>query len=176
MGASAAHVRWPVTKRAELPPATLETLADGVVDRVSLNSWHDLTKLTRLSLRADAWSSDSDDGSGGEVRVARRDLWWDHGELAAALFLQTGQYSDVSGLRLSASRWSELGTWSLWYELSDHVQEDYGGSVEDLTQQVLRGSWDGSLGKWWSFGVFGEAYFGDEQDAESVGFQLQRRF
>lgn len=67
-----AHVRWPVLERHELPQATLaQLLADGVVDRASLNSWHDLTDSVRLSLRADP----------GRVRTTRaaapRRVWVD---------------------------------------------------------------------------------------------------
>lgn len=176
MGASFAHVRWPVLERHELPQATLDALADGVVDRASLNSWHDLTDSVRLSLRADAWESQDDSGGGAEARLGRRDWLWEQGEVAAAVFGNRGEYSDVTGLRLSASRWSSAGSWSVWYEIAELAQDDFGGDVENLTQQVLRGNWDLSIGKWWSLGLFGETYFGDEQDSQTLGFQLQRRF
>ena len=176
LAAALSHVRWPVTHHDELPPATPDTIADGQVDRAGLNGWTDLSKRVRLYGRLDWWESESDDGLGGETRVSCRDLAWDHGEVGASLFAMDGELTSVAGLRLSASRWSSHGTWTLWYELARNEQADFGGNVDPLAQQVVRGTWDTALGEHWSLSLGGNLYFGDEQDATSLGFWLQRRF
>lgn len=176
LGASLSHMRWPVMLRNDLPPTTLATLADGQVDRASFNGWRDLSRDVRLSGRLDAWSTQDDDGFGGELRAAWRDLVWEQGELACALFGTSGEFSSVAGVRLGASRWSSAGNWTLAYEAAQHEQDAVTGDLGSLLQQTVRGSWDFALGRWWSCALTGELYFGDEQDAAALGVWLQRRF
>lgn len=171
-----AHVRWPVTRHDELPPTTPQTIADGKVERAGLNGWRDLGRHARLYGRVDWWQDQSDDGLGGEARASWRDLAWDSGEIGAGLFAMDGEHSSVAGVRLTASRWGPRGTWTLWYELARNEQEDFGGDVDALVQQVARGTWDTAIGERWSLSLGANLHFGDEQDATSLGFWLQRRF
>lgn len=173
LGLALSSVRYPVLLRDELPPLTTETLADGHVERVGVNGWHDMSRTLRLSGRVDRWSDQDDSGLGLEARASWRDVLWDHGELGAGVFTQEGKTTERTGLRLSASRWSGLGAWSLWYELS---RNDPSNGADVLLQHLLRGSWDWTLGEHWSLSLGATLQGGDEQDATSIGFTLQRRF
>ena len=170
------HVRWPVMLRNDLPPATVATLADGQVDRASLNAWRDFGSDLRVSGRLDTWSTQDDDGLGGEARVGKRDWLWEQGELWGALFTMDGERSDVAGLRLGASRWTSAGSFQLNYEYARYDQAQTFNSLETLVQQTVRATWDFALGRYWSASLRGELYFGDQQDATAAGLWLQRRF
>jgi len=173
LGLALTHLRYPVLLRDELPPLTAATLSDGRVERLGLNGWRDLGRHTRVSGRLDWWQDQDDDGLGGEVRTSWRELVWEHGEIGAGLFTQDGKTTSVTGLRLTASRWSALGTWTLWCELA---RNDPGNGTDVLMQELLRGTWDVTLGRSWSLSLNATLQAGDEQDSTSVGFFLQRRF
>lgn len=173
LGLALSSVRYPVLLRDELPPLTTETLADGHVERVGVHGWHDMSRNLRLSGRVDRWSDQDDSGLGVEARASWRDVLWDHGSLDAGLFSQDGKTTSRSGLRLGASRWSALGAWTLWYELS---RNDPTNGADVLLQHLLRASWDVTLGEHWSLSLGATLQGGDEQDATSIGFTLQRRF
>ncbi|MBM3992086.1 MAG: hypothetical protein FJ298_13905 [Planctomycetes bacterium] len=168
-------VRWPFLLRDELPSASAATIADGEVRRFNLSAWRDVTKDTRLSARLDPWSDQDDSGFGGELKAARRNWLWERGEVWASLFGMDGKTTSVHGLRLGASRWTDAGSIALIYELARSETSLASGPFADLSQHNLRTSWDFALGTDWSCALRADVYFGDEQDATSVGVWLQRR-
>lgn len=166
------HVAWPVLLRDELPRTTLDTLADGQVDRIALSGWRDLNKQLRLWARVDQWADQDDDGGGGEVRLSQRDLVVEGSELSASLFSTRGQFVDVNGARLG---WRQWGSWGAWFASFEIAEQDLAGSGP-IDAQVLRGGWDGMLGRHWNLSLQADLRTGDEQDALTLGFLLQRRF
>lgn len=176
VGLSLAHIRWPVLLRDELPPVTLNTLADGQVDRASASASKNVTKNTRLYGRFDLWSSDSDSGDGGEVSYSVRDWLWKSGEVGVALFASDGEFSSLLGGRLSANKSAPSGFWTLAYELANHEQDNFNGAQAELLQQAVRASWDGEVGDSWDLSLGLDQRFGDEQGSISLGFWLQKRF
>jgi len=52
---------------------------------------------------------------------------------------------------------------------------DFDGDQDDVLQHIVRGSYDTTFGDW-DFSVYAEGRLGDEQDSQTVGFFLQRRF
>ena len=170
------QVRWPFLLRDELPPTTTATLSDGEVRRLNLSGWRDVSKDTRLSARLDPWSDQDDSGLGGELRATRRNWLWERGEVWASLFGMDGKTTTVTGLRLGASRWTDAGSLSFAYELARNETDGVSGPFESLLQQNVRTNWDFALGADWSCALRADVYFGDEQDATSVGVWLQRRF
>jgi hypothetical protein len=166
------HIAWPLLLRDELPPITAATLADGVVDRVALSAWRDLTKRVRLWGRLDQWRDEDQSGGGGEVRVSWRDLVVDSSEVSAALFTGAGQVVDVNGARVG---WRQWGGWGAWFATFELAKQDLGAGGE-VDANVLRGGWDGSLGRDWMLSLHADLRTGDEQDALTLGFLLQRRF
>jgi hypothetical protein len=176
MSASLTHVRWPVTLHDELPPVTLETLDDGVVDRAGVNVWTDLSRSVRVHARADAWENDDDDGVGGEARVSLRDLVWEHGQVGLAAFANEGEIVSLQGLRVDATRSTELGFWTLGYELAELEQDVFAAGLDASTRHTVRGAWDSSFGEGWTLSVSGDVLFGDDDDGQRLGFRVQRRF
>lgn len=176
MTASLTHVRWPLMLRDELPPATLDTLDDGVVDRAGLSAWTDVSRHVRLHARADAWETDDDDGAGGEARVALRDVLWERGELGIGAFANEGEIVSIQGVRLNATRSTRLGFWSLGYELAQYEQDEFGAGVDESTRHTVRGSWDATFGSGWTLSLTGDLLFGDDEDGRALGFRVQKRF
>jgi hypothetical protein len=166
------HIAWPVLLRDELPPLTLETLQRGQLDRVSLGAWRDLTKRVRLNGRVDQWSSQDDNGGGGEVRVSWRDLLAENSELSAGAFTSDGQFLEVLGARLGWRKWSGYGAWFATFEIAE---QDLGAQTA-LDVQAWRVGWDGVVGQHWDLSLQADLRTGDEQDALTLGFFLQRRF
>ncbi len=166
------RIAWPVLLRNELPPATFATLADGSVERAALSVWRDLTRRLRLWARIDSWSDQDSSGGGGELRASWRDLVCDSSEISLALFSNDGLFVDVAGARLGWRQWGSWGAWFASFEVAE--QEFVGGPVIDA--QVLRGGWNGMLGQHWMLSLSSDWRTGDEQDALTLGFALQRRF
>ena len=176
LSASYDQVRWPDIRREEFVPLPADELDLQETRRGSLRLWAHAHEDVRLSLRGDWWRNESEDGSGGELRLDWRDLLWEHGRLSLGLFSQGGQFSAVEGLRLRVDRTAGSGHWSLGYELSRSEQEAFEGEQGELLRQSLRGSWDTRIGDDWSLSLFGEGIFGEAQEALSLGIFLQRSF
>jgi hypothetical protein len=176
LGVSATHVRWPVLLRNELPPATLDTIADGQVDRAGVYGWRDISEHGRLSARLDHWTSNLDAGTGGELDYALRDVLYQHGEVSAGLFANEGEFTSLDGARISANKSAGTGFWTLTYELAQNDQADFNGTQSSLLQQVIRATWDGEIGDGWDLSVNVDERFGDQQGSTALGFWLQRRF
>jgi hypothetical protein len=176
IGLTASQFHWPMLLKNELPPTSLATLSNGSVERIGLNGWREVTKDVRLYARVDRWSSDNDAGVGGELRSTWRNLLFENGDISFALFENTGELTTVTGARLSAYRSTDLGTWTVGYEAADYEQDTGNGVTTSLMQQVLRGSWDMRIGDGWDLSLTVDSRFGDQQDAQSLGFWLQWRF
>jgi hypothetical protein len=166
------HIAWPLLLRDELPPLTLETLSKGQLDRVSIGAWQDLTSRVRLNGRIDQWDSQEGSGGGGEVRVSWRDLIVESSEISAGAFTSEGQFVEVLGARVGWRKWGPYGSWFTTFE----VAEQELGASEAFDVQAWRVGWDGMLGKYWDLSLQADLRTGDEQDALTLGFFLQRRF
>ena len=176
VGVSATHVRWPVMLRNELPPVTLNTIADGQVDRAGVYGWRDVTEHGRLSARLDHWNSNMDAGTGGELDYALRDVLYQHGEVGVGLFGNQGEFTSLTGARITANKSASTGFWTLTYELAQNDQTGFSGAQSSLLQQAIRATWDGEIGAGWDLSVNVDERFGDQQGSTALGFWLQRRF
>ncbi|MCP3916702.1 MAG: hypothetical protein GY711_14195, partial [bacterium] len=174
--ADLSRVRWPDIERYEFTMLPASELDDSEVLRLSLGGWHQLSDDVRLNGRVNWWEDEEQDGAGGEVRAAWRDLLWERGEVNATLFTNTGAFSSVTGARFGGTRSTGRGYLAVTWELAKHEQDGFVGTQEDLLQQVLRGSWDTTLGDDWNLSLSADQRFGDEQDSFALGFYLQRRF
>ena len=176
VGLNASQFRWPELLRDEIPAATAATLSDGEVTRVGLSASKSLTQDFRLSVRADHWSDQDDDGGHAELRGGLRGVVFGAGELSGSLFATQGKFSDVLGLRLGVWRATSLGTWRLDAEAAEADQQDFTGSQATLLLYAVRAGWDLQLGSHTLLSLSGETRFGDEQDSQALGLFLQRRF
>lgn len=166
------RLRFPELERDEFDEVTASEIADDVNDRYGADGWLALGESLQLHGRVEAWSDQDDSGAGFRTRVTRRDLFTRGETLALELYTNTGKYSDALGLRASA-RWRlEHGALDLAWDATNYTQD---AVDEDLLQHALRGQYDLSFGAWY-LALYLESRFGDDQDALSLGFLLQRSF
>jgi len=166
------HLRFPELARDEFDDVTAADIADDVNDRYGTDGWLALGESLQLYGRVEAWSDQDDSGSGLRARVTRRDLFARGETLGLELYTNTGKFSDALGLRASA-RWRlERGAFDLAWDATQYTQD---AVDEDLLQHALRGQYDLALGAWY-LALYLESRFGDDQDALSLGFLLQRSF
>jgi hypothetical protein len=159
----------------ETPAPTLDaTVADGSLMRLDLSGYHSLTARTRGTARVNAWADEDDSGGGGELRWEIRNLGGPGGRAGAAAFANQGSYSDVYGLRLDTAWSSDFGSWSLMWETAQNSLSGVSGAQGDLLLHRARAGWDLSLRSGWSFSLYAEQSFGDEQDAQSLSLYLQK--
>jgi hypothetical protein len=168
--------RLPQTLRNELGDLPPEVIEETRIERLGVRGSTPLTDDLRLHARLDSWSDEEDSGSGGEVRLDWRDAFWDDGLLSAALFDNQGATSAGTGVRLRATKPFGAQSVSLSWNATRFEQEEFTGTQDELLQHLVRLHWDFAWNSRWSGSVYGEARFGDEQDATTLGLYLQRRF
>lgn len=176
VGLFASEVRFPQLLRNEFTSVSDDLLRNGVVDRVGVTGWHELSSRTRVSARVDRWDDQDDSGGYGELAIACRDMLYPRGEVSLAISHTSGSFSSGPGLRVSANKSFDSAFATLGYSFADFEQKDFSGTQASLAHHALYGSVDFTLGSKWDLSLFGEDRFGDEQDAYSAGFLLQTRF
>lgn len=173
MGLFLSRFRWPELLRDEFPDVTAEEITDAVSTRYGVDGWLALSRRTQLYSRVDAWSDEDDSGAGGRLRMTWRDLPRRGDLLLAETFVNQSKFTNTLGLRASARRRYERGSVDLSW---DSTSFDQDAVDEDLLQHALRGTFELQLSAQWHLAFYAESRFGDEQDALSIGFLLQRSF
>ena len=176
LGLGLSRVLWPELKRQEFTPITANELNDSELTRLYLHGWRKLSKDVRLSARTNTWTDEDDSGSGGELRLGWRDLLIRDGEMGFEVFVNDGSFSSVVGGRVTATKATGENYWNLAWEVAEYQQNGFAGSQENLLQQDLRLGWDRYFQSGWNVSVSADQRFGDEQNALSLGFFVQRRF
>jgi hypothetical protein len=123
--------------------------------------------------RIERWADQEDSGGGGRLRLTWRGALGAGGPLVSEAYVNDGKFSSARGLRMSARWHLRSGALGLAWDATDFDQE---GVEETLLQHAVRGELELGLGRWWFLALYAETRFGDEQDALSLGFTLQRRF
>lgn len=174
-GASVGFRQWrfPQLLRYQAGSFTNFELLNASTSRVDARWWTRFSGRQRLSLRADSWNSNADSGGGGEVRLDWPDLIASGLHSSAALFLRSGGFSEVTGVRLGQSYANDWGSWRLNWESANYTPV---GGDTDLLEHDLRLSWNQGSAAGWSFGLDAGYRFGDQIDSPSLGFFLQRSF
>ena len=88
-------------------------------------------------------------------------------------YLNDGKFTSAIGVRASGRKRFERSSVALSL---DSTQFDQDGVDETLLQHAARADWELRLGQNWFVALYAEDRFGDEQDALSIGFMLQRSF
>jgi hypothetical protein len=177
IGAHLSRTRWPELLRDEFQSTTATDILDNRTTRVGINGWHELADDVRLDGRVDRWQDEDDIGGNANLRLALRDMLYDRGEVAIAVFSTQGSFNNGKGVRLSANRslgQSAFGVIS--WETARYEQDSLAGDSVDLDQQTLRASFDMVLGTTRNLSVYAEKRFGDEQDSKNLGLFFQQRF
>jgi hypothetical protein len=173
LGLFLSRFRWPELERDEFPDVTAEEIAEAVSTRYGADGWLALSRRTQLYGRAEAWSDEDDSGGGGRLRMTWRDLPRRGDLLLAETFVNQSKFTSALGVRASARRRYERGSVDLSWDSTSFDQE---AVDEDLLQHAVRGAFELQLSAQWHLAFYAETRFGDEQDALSIGFLLQRSF
>jgi hypothetical protein len=176
LGLSATTYSWAQLLREDLAFAPPELIRDGRVTRISPRVFVDLGPDFRVQARADFWSDQERDGSGGEIgfdwyRVLGTGL-----DLGLAAFHSEGSYLSGPGLRARAARSFDWGWTGLRYEWTNWSADGLSTGSEDFGQHRLGLDVDLAIGARWNALFNGEVILGDDQDALTLGIFVQRRF
>jgi len=165
--------RFPELLRNEFEGVTPTDIMDSVNDRVGLDGWLELGGSVQLYGRVENWSDQDDSGGGGRARVTWREAFGRGGPLLLETYLNDGKFTRAAGVRASARKRFARGAVGLSL---DSTQFDQDGVDESLLQHAVRADYELQLGQNWFLALYAEDRFGDEQDALSIGFMLQRSF
>ncbi len=175
-GLSLSHFTWPELLRREYQNLPAELVADGVVDRLSWSGWLRPVETLRLAVRADGWRDQERDGTAWAFDGDLRDALGERTVLLLSVFGSDGSYSSGPGARVGFRAPLADGSWRVdyrWhrYELTGLVT----GAETFLRQSAELGlslpiAQDGDLD------CSLEHWFGDREDAWSLGIYVQWRF
>jgi hypothetical protein len=182
VGAHVSYVRWPQLLRLDYSPYVEQQIIGDRVLRWGLFTWQDLGRRVRLDGRVDQWSDQSHEtGTSWEARVAFRELLFEHGEVALAVFSTDGTYSSGPGGRVSVNRRFAWCFASLAYDIADYKLTDHVGGMSlsntsgDLLQHAIRANLDFTMASDRSVSIFVNYRFGQSQDAIQAGMFFQKR-
>ena len=68
------------------------------------------------------------------------------------------------------------GYWDLVYELANHHENGFDDDFDDIVQHRIRASRSQSFGNGWYFSVFGQGHIYDDENAWTVGLNLEKSF
>jgi hypothetical protein len=176
VGVTLSHFSFPELLRNEFDQVTAEQLANNSVTRVGVNAWRGVGEGLKLSGRADRWTDQDDSGGRLEGTFSARNRLFDDGDLSMSVYQNNSKYASGPGVRLTATKDTTKGWLRISYETSETTNNDFFGEQETLAHDVIRASWDLSLGKNWDLSLTFEQRAGDAEDASTLGFFLQRRF
>lgn len=168
---------WPELKRAEYQFLPVELVRDGHVDRLSLTG--SLRPWRPLSLRGrvDFWNDQNDNGTAYGLDVDWRGLFGTSSLLSASVFASDGGYSSGPGLRLMyRDRLGESLDWRVGYRWHRYDIGTLVSGSETYTRQSAELGLSTPISHSGDLDISLERWFGDGEDATSLGFYLQWRF
>jgi hypothetical protein len=175
-GLGASRFTWPELKRAEYQMLTPELVRDGEVNRVSLDgSWRPLDWLA-LRGRADRWQDQLRSGTSWRAEADVRSVLGEGSALLLSVFETDGSYTSGPGARVALRDRIGDGTWYVGYRWHRYRLESLVTGPEQYVRQSVEARVSWPLGNGTDLDVTGERFFGDGQDAVTVGFYLQWRF
>lgn len=169
---SLTDTRWPELLRDLYVSVDPNLLANGHVKRIRAQGWTPLNEYFRLRASVDHWTDQDDSGSGGELFLGARDLLWKRGELSAAVYLREGKFEDLVGVRLTAFKNTDFGSFRGTVDNATSDGTNFGGDVSE-GQLRLRGSWDRNIGLNWYLSLYVQTVSIENVDTSALGFHLQ---
>jgi len=176
VGLSLSQYRIPELLRTEFDPVTASEILNSKTTRAGLNGWKKLGGGLKLRGRVDRWQDEEDSGGRFEAGLSARDRLYDGGTVELILFQDNNKFSSGPGARLTASKQTSKGWLRVSYETAETKNADFNGAQQTLGRDVLRASWDMSLGTTWDLSLNAESRSGDAEDATTIGIFLQKRF
>lgn len=174
--ADVGYVDVPALKRLRAQDFTPEELRDAATSAASVSAWWPQGARGTWNARLGGWRDDEADGVWGDLGYERRfdSDAVDRGTLG--LFAGDQPDGDVLGARTRISGPARAGRWHTGFDVGLYDRRATDGSAEELLQGAVRAGWSGGLGAGWFLYLDGAARFGDDQDALSLDFTLQRSF
>ncbi|CAG0979204.1 hypothetical protein PHYC_01673 [Phycisphaerales bacterium] len=172
---SYSHYTWADLKRDEFEYIPIELIRDGRVDRVDLSGWHYIFKDIRLSGRVNYYTDQRNDGLGAEAGADWNNAFKLPMSLHADIFHTEGSYASGDGFRLEARPGGGSLQGLLGYEFFRYQNSGSIGESDDFVRHTLRAGISWQLRKWY-FNLTADRYFGDFEDAYSLGLYAEFRF
>ena len=171
------HIAFPELRRDEFRLLLPDDLKDNRTDRLTINGWRWVDDRKRFHARGGLWSDEDDSGGDAEAGVEIEDLFADRGRGDVTLFTSEGQFTSLTGVRLSYRKsFAKSAYWDVLYELARHDLEGFLVDSDDQVQQRFRASGGLYSPSGWSLSAFAESFFGGEIDSLSLGVYLQKSF
>lgn len=170
------HFEFPEIEQKGLPTISDDLLADGRVDRATLDLAQELGRSFDVRLGGGLWSDEVDDGYDGEFGIDARDFVFDGAFVDLGAFAADGRFTTVFGWRARVGYDSGARRFALGYEFAQQDQEGFDPANDDLPQHRVRASLDWFGGSGWSFSGYGEAQIYDDETGVTAGLRLDRSF
>ncbi len=169
-------VRFPEIRRRLPADYSSIQVAGAETRRTGLSAWFPVGETRSLSGRHEIWTDEDENGGYTEVTLESelRDFFADRWYISG--FVSDTRLADIAALRLGLHGRAKGGRWNAGLDLGQYEQVQTDGLLETEFQGSLRGGWSGSVGRRWFLGLDAALQFGEERDAYSVGFLLQRSF
>ncbi|MCA9003024.1 MAG: hypothetical protein KDB61_13955, partial [Planctomycetes bacterium] len=168
--------RFPEVRRSLPVDYAVGQVSTAQTFRTGINGWKPISDRRSLSGRYEFWSDENADGGYTEVSLDTRldgefaSHWYVSG------FVSNTELADITALRLGLRGFAKGGSWSTGLDLGQYKQFDTNGVSQSDFQGSLRGGWTGAIGNQWFLGLDAAVHFGEDRDAYSLGFLLQRSF
>lgn len=176
LGLAASTWRWAQLLRADLAFAPRELVRDGHVERLSPRAWVEVAEGVRVHARADLWSDQQRDGTGGEIGVDWNDVLGTGFDAGVSAFYSDGSHLSGPGARGRIARAFDWGWVGARYEWTEWGADALTAGSAEFTQHRLGLDVDVALGARWSALINAELITGDDQDAYTAGLFVQRSF
>ena len=169
------HTTWPQLRRKEFDRLPDRLVSDGHVDRITASSWYRLSKIVRVSGRANYWLDQDNNGYGLQFGTDLKNLWDDSSNLHAAIYYNSAAFTDGIGFRLRARETIDSWRFSLGYEVFHYTSSGSIGANRSFTRHTFTGDVSWTYGSWY-YGVNGSYHFGQDENAISLGIIAEYRF
>jgi len=172
------HFRFPDIDRDNefVSPVTPQELLDNRNDRVALSWWAPWSRRVDVRTELGAWDDEDDRGGDASLTLGFGDLLVRDTTTDLTVFGTLGDFQNVVGGRLDWNHQAAGGRWNLYYELTNQHFDGFTNDRDDLLQHRGGLSRDWWMGSGWTFSLWSEAIYYDEEGSLRAGFALQRSF
>jgi hypothetical protein len=170
----ASHYTWEDTKANLFELAPPDLIQNGRVDRIEVSGWKDIVKDLRPTARGSYFNDWQGDGYGGEF-----DLDWNNirgvFDLHGDVFYNLGSSVEDYGFRTEFRYHEDVFNTFVGYELMEYNDV---GTLQNIGYQMrntVRGGVGLTAGSWY-YSLTADYYFGDSDDAYTLGAYAEYRF
>ncbi|MCA8953359.1 MAG: hypothetical protein KDE27_27855 [Planctomycetes bacterium] len=175
-GLSLTHFSWPELKRAEYQNLPVELVQNGEVERASWSGWVRPWNPVRGRLRFDTWRDQDRDGTSVTFDGDVRDVIGDGSSLLVSVFRSDGGFSSGPGARVLLRAPLAGGAWRAGYRWHRYELQGLVTGAETYTRQSAELGLGLPVSDNGDLDAVIEHWFGDRENAWSLGIYVQWRF